>query len=110
MKYFTPELVVAYGSDDSTTWKAAEARWDDACARYDAYEVHDCAPSHRLPAGPPGRQLAWVLDNPVVCSPIVGATKPHHLTEAVAALGLHLTDDEIHALQEPYTPHGPSWF
>ena len=78
--------------------------------RYDAYEVHDCAPSHRLPAGPPGRQLAWVLDNPVVCSPIVGATKPHHLTEAVAALGLHLTDDEIHALQEPYTPHGPSWF
>src|SRR5437870_5487713 len=47
MKYFTPELVVAYGSDDSTTWKAAEARWDDACARYDAYlaSVKD-----RLPA------------------------------------------------------------
>jgi aryl-alcohol dehydrogenase-like predicted oxidoreductase len=54
--------------------------------------------------------LAWVLNNPLVCAPIVGAAKPHHLTEAVAALGLHFTDDEIHALQEPYTPHGPSWF
>jgi hypothetical protein len=37
MKYFTPELVVAYGSDDPATWKDAEARWDDACARYDVY-------------------------------------------------------------------------
>ena len=37
MKYFTPELVVAYGSDDPATWKDAEARWDDACARYGAY-------------------------------------------------------------------------
>ncbi len=47
MKYFTPELVVAYGSDDPATWKDAEARWDDACARYDAYlaSVKD-----RLPA------------------------------------------------------------
>jgi len=54
--------------------------------------------------------LAWVLHNPVVSAPIVGATKSHHLTEAVAALDLHLTDDEIRALEEPYTPHGPSWF
>jgi aryl-alcohol dehydrogenase-like predicted oxidoreductase len=54
--------------------------------------------------------LAWVLRNPVITAPIIGATKPHHLTEAVAALELHLTDDEVHALQKPYTPHGPSWF
>jgi len=54
--------------------------------------------------------LAWVLHNPVITAPIIGATRPHHLTEAVAALGLHLTDDEIHALQKPYTAHGPSWF
>jgi pimeloyl-ACP methyl ester carboxylesterase len=33
------------------------------CARYDAYELHDCAPAHRLPGGPLGRQLGWVLDN-----------------------------------------------
>jgi hypothetical protein len=37
MKYFTPELVVAYGSDNPATWKDAETRWDNACARYDAY-------------------------------------------------------------------------
>ena len=47
---------------------------------------------------------------PVVSAPIVGATKQHHLPEAVAALDVHLTDDEIHALEEPYTLHGPSWF
>ena len=54
--------------------------------------------------------LAWVLTNPIVSAPIVGATKPHHLTEAVAALDLQLTDDEIRTLEEPYTPHGRSWF
>src|SRR4051794_27594378 len=54
--------------------------------------------------------LAWVLTNPIVSAPIVGATKPHHLPEAVAALDLHLTPDEIAALEEPYTNAGPSWF
>src|SRR6476469_4974875 len=39
--------------------------------------------------------LAWVLTNPIVSAPIVGATKPHHLTEAVAALDLQLSEDEI---------------
>ena len=51
-----------------------------------------------------------MLTNPIVSAPIVGATKPHHLPEAVAALGLNLTDQETSALEEIYTPHGPSWF
>jgi aryl-alcohol dehydrogenase (NADP+) len=50
--------------------------------------------------------LAWVLANPVVSSPIVGATKPEHLSDAVAAVDLHLDEDEIAALEEHYTPHG----
>jgi len=54
--------------------------------------------------------LAWVLRNPGVSAPIVRATKPHHLPEAVAALELHLTDDEAAALEEPYREHGPSWY
>ena len=54
--------------------------------------------------------MAWVLSNPVVNAPIVGATKPHHLTDAVAALDLELTDDEIKALEEPYTPRLPTYF
>src|SRR4029079_10532625 len=45
--------------------------------------------------------LAWVLKNPVVDAPIVGVTKQHHLADAVAALALELTDDEITALEEP---------
>jgi hypothetical protein len=36
MKYFTPELIAAYGSDDPATWKDAEARWDTACEQYSA--------------------------------------------------------------------------
>ncbi|MFZ0161371.1 MAG: aldo/keto reductase [Kineosporiaceae bacterium] len=54
--------------------------------------------------------LAWVLRNPVVTAPIVGATKPHHLTDAVAALDLTLTDDEVTALEEHYRPHSPTAF
>ena len=54
--------------------------------------------------------LAWVLRNPAVSAPIVGATKPHHLPEAVAALDLELTDDEVTMLEEPYRDHGPSWY
>ena len=54
--------------------------------------------------------LAWVLASPAVSAPIVGATKPQHLPEAVAALGLQLTDDEIRSREEPYTPHGPAWY
>ena len=48
--------------------------------------------------------LAWLLSKPVT-SAIVGATKPHHLDDAVAALALRLTPEEIASLEEPYTPH-----
>ena len=54
--------------------------------------------------------LAWVLSNPVVDAPIVGATKPHHLADAVAALDIELTDDEKAALEAPYTPRLPSGY
>jgi aryl-alcohol dehydrogenase-like predicted oxidoreductase len=50
--------------------------------------------------------LAWVLTNPVVSSPIVGATKSEHLADAVAAVDLHLDEEEIATLEEHYTPHG----
>jgi aryl-alcohol dehydrogenase-like predicted oxidoreductase len=54
--------------------------------------------------------LAWVLRNPGVCAPIVGATKPHHLPEASAALDIVLTDEEARTLEAPYVQQGPSWF
>jgi aryl-alcohol dehydrogenase-like predicted oxidoreductase len=49
--------------------------------------------------------LAWLLSKPGVTAPIVGATKAHHLQDAVAALSLHVTPEEIASLEDPYTPH-----
>jgi aryl-alcohol dehydrogenase-like predicted oxidoreductase len=49
--------------------------------------------------------LAWLLSKPAVTSPIVGATKLHHLLDAAAALSLKLTLAEVAALEEPYKPH-----
>jgi aryl-alcohol dehydrogenase-like predicted oxidoreductase len=54
--------------------------------------------------------LAWVLSKPVVAAPIVGATKPHHLTDAVAGLDVTLTEGEISGLEEPYAPQSPYWW
>lgn len=50
--------------------------------------------------------LAWVLSKPVVTAPIIGASKPHHLGDAIAALSLSLTEEEINVLEDPYVPHG----
>jgi 1-deoxyxylulose-5-phosphate synthase len=49
--------------------------------------------------------LAWILQQPGVTAPIIGASKMKHLDEAIAALEIKLTDEELKALGEPYTPH-----
>jgi aryl-alcohol dehydrogenase (NADP+) len=49
--------------------------------------------------------LAWLLHKPEVTSPIVGASKPHHLQDAVAAVGVKLTQQEISQLESVYVPH-----
>jgi aryl-alcohol dehydrogenase-like predicted oxidoreductase len=54
--------------------------------------------------------LAWVLHNPVVAAPIVGPTKEHHLPDAVAALDVQLTDEEVEILETSYTPREPSGY
>ncbi|MER7127377.1 aldo/keto reductase [Streptosporangium saharense] len=54
--------------------------------------------------------LAWLLDNPAVTAPVVGVTRPGHLEDAVTALGLSLTSDEIAELEEPYVPHPVAGF
>ncbi len=54
--------------------------------------------------------LAWLLQKPGVTSPIIGATKPHHLEEAVAALSLKLTPEEVASLEAPYVPHPVAGF
>lgn len=49
--------------------------------------------------------LAWLLQQPGVTAPIIGATRPRHIDEAVKALEIKLTEEELKALAEPYRPH-----
>ena len=53
--------------------------------------------------------LAWLLNKPLITAPIVGASKPNHLEDAVAALAITLTPEEIAALESPYVPHAIKW-
>ncbi|HEX7354130.1 MAG TPA: aldo/keto reductase [Mycobacteriales bacterium] len=98
--------------------------WDSATARAETdefgkhlYRDEDAAIVARVAEvaearGVPMAQiaLAWVSRHPAVSAPIVGFTKPQHLTDAVAALEITLTDDEVARLQEPYTPHEVAGF
>ncbi|MFI6659298.1 aldo/keto reductase [Streptomyces sp. NPDC050523] len=49
--------------------------------------------------------LAWLLHQNMVAAPIIGAAKPHHIEDAVAAVELQLSDKDLEELQEPYAPH-----
>lgn len=96
-------------------WEETSARKEtDAFARtlYAHTEVADRQVVERVKAiaekrGVPRAQvaLAWVLQKEPVTAPIIGATKLHHLEDAVAALSLQLSQDEIASLEEPYVPH-----
>ncbi len=93
--------------------------WDETTARGDtdgfgrtlyddgdrevASRVAQVAEARRVPRAQVA--LAWVASRPGVVAPIVGATKPEHLDDAVAALDLELTDEEVAVLEEPYRPH-----
>jgi aryl-alcohol dehydrogenase-like predicted oxidoreductase len=65
--------------------------------------VNELAKKRGLP--PSQIALAWLLHKPVVTSPIVGATKTHHLEDAVGALSTNLSPEEIAQLEELYQPH-----
>ena len=54
--------------------------------------------------------LAWVLAKPVVTAPIVGATKLQHLEDALAALAVKLSAEEVASLEAPYVPHAVAGF
>lgn len=54
--------------------------------------------------------LAWMLQKSFITAPIVGASKPHHLEDAVASLALTLSREEIEFLEELYVPHAVAGF
>jgi 1-deoxyxylulose-5-phosphate synthase len=68
-----------------------------------AQRVNDVAEIRGLPMAQV--VLAWMLSKPVITAPIIGATKPHHLDDAVAALSVQLTPEEIQHLEDAYQPH-----
>jgi aryl-alcohol dehydrogenase (NADP+) len=98
--------------------------WDESSARSETDEfgrslygegdraVVDAVVAVAEARGVPRAQvaLAWLAGRPGVTAPIVGATKPAHLDDAVAALDLELTDDEVARLEAPYRPHAVSGF
>jgi aryl-alcohol dehydrogenase-like predicted oxidoreductase len=51
--------------------------------------------------------LSWLLGKPPVSAPIIGATKSHHLDDALAAADLTLSDEDVARLEAPYRPHAP---
>jgi aryl-alcohol dehydrogenase-like predicted oxidoreductase len=85
------------GSDPIADRMYGEA--DDAVVN----AVADVAKARGLPLAQVA--LAWMLHKDAVTAPIVGATKPGHVEDAVAAVGIELTDDEIAALEAAYVPH-----
>jgi aryl-alcohol dehydrogenase-like predicted oxidoreductase len=68
-----------------------------------AQRVSEVAEAHGLPMAQVA--IAWMLSKPVVTAPIVGATRPNHLEDAVAAVSVQLTPEEIKHMEEAYQPH-----
>jgi aryl-alcohol dehydrogenase-like predicted oxidoreductase len=94
-------------SDDRDTVRAeadpvADDMYDES--DFDVVDaVHEVAGERGLP--PAQIALAWLLGKPAVSAPIVGATKHAHVDDAVAAVEVTLSDDEVARLEAPYRPH-----
>jgi aryl-alcohol dehydrogenase-like predicted oxidoreductase len=75
--------------------------------RDDDFAIVDRVTELAAARGLPNAQiaLAWLLSKPVITAPIIGATKPGHLEDAVASLDVKLSEDEILRLEEGYQPH-----
>ncbi|MEV0346137.1 aldo/keto reductase [Nonomuraea sp. NPDC050680] len=99
-------LLARAGASQSTTRTGSDARID---ALYDPDNdqlildrVAEVAREHELPAAQVA--LAWLLQQPTVTAPIVGATKPGHVDDALAAVSVSLSDKDLASLAEPYRP------
>jgi 1-deoxyxylulose-5-phosphate synthase len=87
----------------SDTDRFGQTLYDESSDRAVVDRVAEIARERGIPRAQVA--LAWVLAKPVVTAPIVGVTKDQHLDDAVAAVDVRLTDEEIARLEEPYTPH-----
>jgi aryl-alcohol dehydrogenase-like predicted oxidoreductase len=92
------EDTARYQSDE-----LAKSRYEQADNLTTVERVLELAEARGIPMAQVA--LAWMYTKPNIASPIVGTTKPHHLEDALAALSVHLTEDEVKRLEEPYRPH-----
>jgi aryl-alcohol dehydrogenase-like predicted oxidoreductase len=89
-------------TERSQTDDTALRRYQDPSIREIVETVAGVAEQRGIPRAQVA--LAWLFSRPGITAPIVGATKPHHLDDAVAALDVQLSNDEIAALETPYRP------
>jgi aryl-alcohol dehydrogenase-like predicted oxidoreductase len=102
-------LARPWGESTARSETDATARW---VLPHDDQPIVDAVQAIAEDRGVPMAQvaLAWVLRQPSVAAPIVGPTKPQHLTEAIGALDLDLSDDEVTRLGQHYTPREPTGY
>ncbi|MCA9946995.1 MAG: aldo/keto reductase, partial [Anaerolineales bacterium] len=81
----------------------AKSRYEQADNLTTIERVEEVAEARGIPMAQVA--LAWMYTKPNIAAPIVGTTKPHHLDDALAAMDVNLTDDEVERLEEPYRPH-----
>jgi aryl-alcohol dehydrogenase-like predicted oxidoreductase len=90
-----------------TTMRSGSDPLADTMYTDDDFDVVDVVRAVAAERGLPPAQiaLAWLLDQPGVTAPIIGATRKEHLTDAVAAVRVRLSEDEVTRLQATYRPH-----
>ena len=95
------------GGRDRRTTRAGSDRYAEQLYDESDYDVVDAVRTVADERGLPPAQiaLAWLLAKPGVTAPIVGATKLSHLEDAVAAVDVSLSDEEVARLEAPYRPH-----
>jgi aryl-alcohol dehydrogenase-like predicted oxidoreductase len=98
--------------DESTTRSESDAFGSTLYAEATDRPIVERVAEVARERGVPMAQVAtaWMLSKPVVTAPIIGATRPHHIDDAVAAVDVVLDDEEIARLEEPYQPHAVAGF
>ncbi|MGZ4492684.1 MAG: aldo/keto reductase [Nocardioidaceae bacterium] len=93
---------------DATTARTETDEFGGTLYRDEDRAIVDAVAQVAAARGVPRAQvaLAWLSRQPAVTSPIIGVTKPHHFTDALASLDLELTDEECKTLEADYRPHG----
>ncbi|MFC3675671.1 aldo/keto reductase [Ferrovibrio xuzhouensis] len=91
----------AASDQQSRWWYTHEAEEDAIVAAVQAVAAACGVPQAQV-------AMAWVISRPGITGPIVGASKPHHLDDAIAALALKLSDEEVAKIEAPYRPREPA--